>query len=273
MRFHERRGRQRPRRVQRGEIEPHPSRRVLGQNPFGVVPGARRRSMHLGIGIENTAVIGIERPRPLVRRQQLEEILAQIGIEARQRVEEGALEFGPGAEKGRAQHDAADPLGMRLCVGQRQRRAPGASDDHPALEAELLADRLHVRDQMRQRVVLEAALGTAAAGPALVEQDGVETFGIEQPPVIGLAAAAGAAMQIDRRDAAGPADTFDIDLVTVADRQPLRGQRRERIGACSGRFPRVGVRRHDRRPSPAYRRQNCDRGNGCGRRRIPLPQA
>ena len=91
---------------------------------------------------------------------------------------------------------------MRLRIGQRQRRAPGAADHHPALEAEFFADHLHVRDQMRQRVGVAAALGAAAAGAALVEQHGVEAFGIEQPAVIGLAAAAGPAMQVDRGDAA-----------------------------------------------------------------------
>ena len=35
-------------------------------------------------------------------------------------------------------------------------------------------------------------------------------------------------------------------------------------------FARVGVRRHGRRPSPACRRRNCDRGIGCCRRRPRL---
>ena len=108
---------------------------------------------------------------------------------------------------------------MGLRIGQRQRRAPGAADDHPALEAEFLADRLHVRDQMRQRIVFAAALGAAAAGAALVEQHRMEAFGIEQPAMIGLAAAAGPAMQIDRGNAAGAADALDIDIVAVADRR------------------------------------------------------
>jgi hypothetical protein len=72
---------------------------------------------------------------------------------------------------------------------------------------------------MRQRVVLSAAFGAASARAALIEQDGVETFGIKQPAVIGLAAAAWTAMQVDRRDAAGSTDAFDMDFMTVADRQ------------------------------------------------------
>ncbi len=110
---------------------------------------------------------------------------------------------------------------MGLRIGQRQRRTPGAADDHPALKAEFLADRFHVRDQVRQRIVLAAALGAAAAGAALVEQHRVKTLGIEQPAVVGLAAAAGPAMQIDRGDAAGAADALDIDLVAVADGELL----------------------------------------------------
>jgi hypothetical protein len=47
----------------------------------------------------------------------------------------------------------------------------------------------------------------------------VETLGVEQPPVIGLAAAAGPAMQVDRGDPVGTADGFDRDLMAVADRQ------------------------------------------------------
>ena len=122
-------------------------------------------------------------------------------------------------------------VGMGLRIGQRQRRAPGAADDHPAFEAEFLADHLHVRDQMRQRIVLAASLGAAAAGAALVEQHGMETFGIEQPAMVGLAAAAGPAMQIDGRDSADAADALDIDVVTIADVELLRGQRCKRIGA------------------------------------------
>jgi len=42
--------------------------------------------------------------------------------------------------------------------------------------------------------------------------------------VVGLAAAAGPAMQIDRGDAVGAADGFDVNLVAVADGELLRRQ-------------------------------------------------
>jgi hypothetical protein len=74
---------------------------------------------------------------------------------------------------------------------------------------------------MRQRIGFAAAFRAAPAGAALIKQDGMEALGIEQPPVVGLTAAAGAAVQIDRGDSVGPADGLDIDLVAVADRKLL----------------------------------------------------
>jgi hypothetical protein len=59
----------------------------------------------------------------------------------------------------------------------------------------------------------------------------VESFGVEQPAVIGLAARARTAMQIDGANAALAADAFDIELVAVADGELLRRQWRERVGA------------------------------------------
>jgi hypothetical protein len=65
----------------------------------------------------------------------------------------------------------------------------------------------------------QARTGNACA--ALIEQHGMKALRIEQPPVIGLTAAAGAAVQIDRGDAIRPADALDVDLVAVANRQQL----------------------------------------------------
>ena len=232
---------------------------MFGQDALGVAPGARGRAVDGRIGIEDAAPIGVERLRAFVRRQDAEEIFAEAGIEARQRFEKRAFKFGAGAEKRRAQHDAADALGMRLRIGQRQRRAPGAADHHPALEAEFLADHLHVRDQMRQRVVLAAALGAAAAGAALVEQHGVEALGIEQRGD-DRAGSRCRGRHADRpRGCRRRGRRF---------RHRSRGRRRPaaapRSAARTDRrdaddLPGVGVRRHDRRPSPACRPRNCDR--------------
>ena len=76
----------------------------------------------------------------------------------------------------------------------------------------------------------------------------MKALGIEQPPMIRLATAAGAAVQIDGGDAIGAADGFDVNFVTVADRQKLGGQRCEGIGAVARGFSRVGIRRHGQPP-------------------------
>ena len=149
---------------------------------------------------------------------------------------------------------------MGLRIGQRQRRAPGAADHHPALEAEFVADHLHVRDQMRSGVVLARSLRAAAAAAALVEQHGVEarrdrTAGDDR------AGSRCRGRHADRRpECRRAADGLDIELVAVADGEHVGGQRREGIGSC-GRCGRVGVRRHAAR-SPACRRRNCGRGSG-----------
>ena len=221
--------------------------------------------MHGGIGIENAAPIGGKRLSAFGLWQHVEEIAAEIGIEAREHIGESDFDLGAGTEERRAQNDAGNPIRMGLRIGQRQGRAPGTADHDPALKGELFADPLHIRDQMRQRVVLAAPLGPAAPGAALVEQDRVKTFGIEQPAMIGLAAAAGSAMQIDCSNAVRAADAFDVNLVAVADREHFRGQRRKRIGALGAGFSGFGVRRHGRRLSPASHRRNCDRGSGCCR--------
>ncbi len=183
------------------------------------MPGARGRAVHRRIGIENAAPISIERLPAFFSWQHAQEILAEIGVETWKHIDKCGFQLFAGAEEGRAQHDAADPMRMRLRIGQRQRRAPGAADNDPAFKPKFLADHLHVRDQIRQRVILATAFGAASAGAALIEQHGTKALRIEQPPVVGLAAAAWAAVQIDRGDAIRPADTLDVDLVTVADRQ------------------------------------------------------
>ena len=81
-----------------------------------------------------------------------------------------------------------------------------------------------------------------------------EALGIKQPPMIGLASAAGSTMQVDGGNAAFAANALDMDIVTVADRQQFRRQRREWIGP-----PHARIRRHLGLPSPACRLRNCDR--------------
>ena len=106
---------------------------------------------------------------------------------------------------------------MRLGVREGEGRAPRAADHQPALDAEVLADRLDVGDEVLRRVGGERQIRMAAPGAALVEQEGVEARRIEQPPVQVLRSAARSAVQEHRRDAAGAADLLDVQPMAVAD--------------------------------------------------------
>ena len=123
---------------------------------------------------------------------------------------------------------------MGLGVGERERRAPGAAEHQPALDAEVLAQLLDVGDQVPGRVVLEARVRPAAAAAALVEQDDAIARGIEEPARARVAAGAGAAVQEDRRLAVGIAAFLPVDLVAVADDQmPLAARLDGRIESAS----------------------------------------
>ena len=65
-------------------------------------------------------------------------------------------------------------------VGQRERRAPGAAEDQPFVDAEGLAQALGVGDQMRRGVRLELAQRRRAPGPALVVDDDPVVGGVEE---------------------------------------------------------------------------------------------
>jgi len=107
-------------------------------------------------------------------------------------------------------------VGMRLRIRQRQPSRPRAADDHPACDAKFLADDLHVRDQMRQRIVFAAALW---GGSGRRHADRTAPRGNARDRIAAgdrLAAAAGPAMQIHRGNAIGAANGFDVDLVAIA---------------------------------------------------------
>jgi rhodanese-related sulfurtransferase len=58
---------------------------------------------------------------------------------------------------------------MRLGIGERERRAPGAAEHLPALDVEMLAELLDVVDEMPGGVFVDAGMRRGAAAAALVE--------------------------------------------------------------------------------------------------------
>src|SRR3546814_18020174 len=94
------------------------------------------------------------------------------------------------AEEDAAQHQGADPLGMRLGIGERQGRAPGTAEHLPAHDAEVVAQALHVGGQMRRGVFRNLPQGRRAPGTALVEHDDAVVAGAEE--AVGLRPGPGA---------------------------------------------------------------------------------
>src|SRR5262249_5795018 len=116
-----------------------------------------------------------------------------------------------------AQHELGDALGVLLGVRERERAAPGAAEHLPAIDLEVLAEALHVGDEVPGGVVVEAGVGPALAAAALVEQDDAVSLGVEEAALLGLGATAGASVDKDGRLAVGVARLLEVDLVDASD--------------------------------------------------------
>jgi hypothetical protein len=90
------------------------------------------------------------------------------------------------------------------------------------------AQPLDVVDQMPGRVRLERGIGSRAAAAALVEKQDVVARRIELAAMIGIAAAAGAAMEEDCGLSARRPAPLPIELVAVADGKPAGRKRLDR---------------------------------------------
>ena len=119
--------------------------------------------------------------------------------------------------------------GIRLGVGQRQRGAPGAAEQQPAVDAEMAAQGLDVGDQVLGGVVLQAAERTRPAGAALVEDDHAPELGVEEAAMHRAGAGARAAVQEQHRPAARVADLLPVHDMAGRERQ-VAGLERADLG-------------------------------------------
>src|SRR5262245_37148879 len=104
---------------------------------------------------------------------------------------------------------------MRLRVRECERRAPRAAEDEPALDAEMLAQPLHVGDQVPGRVVDEARVRATATAPALIEQHDAVGGRIEEAARPVVAAGARPAMHEHCGLAARVAAFLVVNLVHI----------------------------------------------------------
>src|SRR5690606_37071965 len=102
---------------------------------------------------------------------------------------------------------------------QRERAAPGAAEQLPAIDLQVLAQLLEVRHQVPGGVLLEARVRRAAPATALIEQDDAIDGGIEEPPLFRVGAAARAAVDEHHGFALRIARLLEIDVVQRGHRE------------------------------------------------------
>jgi hypothetical protein len=126
------------------------------------------------------------------------------------------------------------PLG----VGEDERRAPRAALQQPPLDSEVLAQELHVPEQVLGRVHAHvggriARVGRAPSAAALVEDDDAVAVGVEPTAVAPHQPRPRPAVHDRGRLPVGVATGLPVDVVPVADVQqplPVRLADRERPG-------------------------------------------
>ncbi len=125
------------------------------------------------------------------------------------------LQFPAAQHEDATQDQFAHPLRVCLCVGQGQRGAPGTAEYLPAVDAEVLAQALHVRDQFPGGVLDQFGMRRGAPATALIEQDDVVMGRVKETPGIGATARAGASVQENHG--------FAIRIAALLVVQPMQG--------------------------------------------------
>ncbi len=151
---------------------------------FVTAPGARRRTMVVGIAIGQAAIVVAQKVGALGGRQMLGEVAPCLGEDRAHAVEE-PLDLRPRAQEDAAQDEAGDALGMFQAVGQGQRAAPRAAEQQPLMDAEMGPELFHVGHQVAGAVVVQLAERHGAAAAALVEHYDAVELRVEEPAMHG----------------------------------------------------------------------------------------
>ena len=256
-------------------------------------PGARRPGANGPVGIGQPRPKGGDEIAALGLGDRAEEILPAIGKQQARTALVEPVDLPLPAGEDAAQDHRRDTFGMRLGVGERQRRTPGAAEQQPGFRADHLAQLFEIGNEVPRGVRLQAAMRRRPAGAALVEEEDLVARGIEQPPVVRPRAAARPAVQEHRGLPLGIAAELPVEFVPVTDIEPagLVGlDRRKGLAHGQARTAMVAwvmplslrirrrVARHQasslnppRRKTAACRRARCRRGRSCRRRSRAFP--
>src|SRR5579872_153079 len=143
--------------------------------------------------------------------------LPGIGEEDRRAALIEPVDFLFAEQKDAAEDEFGDAVGMGLGVGKGKSGTPGAAEDLPAVDVEVLAQFLDVGDEVPGGVGFERGVGRALAASALVEIHDAVLIGVEEPPLFGIGTAAWAAVHEDDGLAGGVAAFLEVELVDGRD--------------------------------------------------------
>lgn len=120
-----------------------------------------------------------------------------------------------------SEEETSDLLRVSVGVGQAEGRAPGESENEPAINAEVLAEMFDIGDEVRGGVGGEVSVRffrerSAASAAPLIEEDDAEEMGIEEATLIWGTASAGSAVEEEGGEALGVTAAFPIDLMPVS---------------------------------------------------------
>ena len=119
-----------------------------------------------------------------------------------------------------AQHHFTDVLRVGLRIGERQRRPPGAAEHQPLLDAGHFAQPLDIGHQVPGSIVVQAGVRAGTAATALIEQQHLVAFGIEQLTMMRGDAAARSTVNEDRRFTVRVTAQLPVDPVAIPSVQP-----------------------------------------------------
>ena len=194
---------------------------------FPQAPGARGAQLRGAVCADQALAVGGHQVAAFGGRNRRHEVFPQIRKQPGRPFLVVPEQLGAAQREDAAHDQRRHPRRMRLCIGQRQRAAPGAAEHQPALDTQQDAQPLDVGDQVPGRVVVQRSMGARAAAAALVKQQHAVARRVKQPPVIGRATRAGPAMQKNRRPALRVAAQFPVHQMAVAGVEDAGAKRRD----------------------------------------------
>ncbi len=113
---------------------------------------------------------------------------------------------------------------MHLGVGKRERAPPRAAENNPFFDVEMVAQGLHVGDQMRCRVIGQISVRTRTSRATLIKYNDAIMCRIEKSPMRRTRARARSAMQENDRFSVWIAGFFPIHLMALIQPEMIAAQ-------------------------------------------------